>query len=91
MSTRLTQEREGKAIEGKQETANVIELLGLKTVSHRFCRRMKCGVWTWWQQQLGRIVTATTDHIMAQEADDVTASYKLKTPCSAPLQHASVV
>jgi hypothetical protein len=63
----------------QQETVNVIELLGLKTVNHRFRRKMKCGVWTWWQRRMGRIVKATADYILAQEADDIT-SYRLKTP-----------
>ena len=36
----------------RQATANVIELLGLKTDNHRFRRKMRCEVWTWWQRRM---------------------------------------
>jgi exonuclease III len=80
LNVNLLDERERRRGNRRQEdTVNVIELLGLKTVNHRFRRKMKCGVWTWWQRRTGRIIKATADYILAQEVDDIT-SYRLKTP-----------
>jgi hypothetical protein len=76
----LLNEGERKRNNQRQEvTANVIELLGPKTVNHRFLWKRKRGVRTWWQRQLGGTRTATADHTLFQNEDDAT-SYKLKSP-----------